>query len=152
MPKLSILAVCEKVIFDSDGPATIVSIFEQMLYQVQDAPLPEKAVLPNQWAVFTQWEHTAEEFGQEFTQIAVITAADGTEFSRSELVFSRKDPIKNLNRIRLQLRSIPIWKEGTVRVDIFLKGQDSAPQGSTGFAVRYIPKEANAAKIATPTS
>jgi hypothetical protein len=152
MPKLSILAVCEKVIFDTDGPATLVSIFENMLYQVQDAPLPDKAILPNQWAVFTQWEHTAQEMGQEFAQVVVVTAPDGSEVSRTELAFSKKDPIKNINRARVLFKSIPIWKEGIVRVDVFLKGQDSAPQASTGFNIRYIPKEANVAKIATPTA
>jgi hypothetical protein len=152
MPKLSILAVCEKVIFDQDGPATIVSIFESMLYRVQDAPLPEKAVLPNQWAVFTQWEHTAQELGQEFAQIIVVTAPDGSELHRGEITFTKKDLTKNISRIRALFRSIPIWKEGMVRVDVFLKGQESAPQGSTGFSVRYIPKEANVDKIATPTA
>lgn len=151
MPRLSILAVCEKVIFDQDGPATIVSLFESMLYQVQDAPLPEKAILPNQWAIFTQWEHTAEELGQEFVQVVVVTAPDGSEFSRNELAFTKKDPMKSISRTRILSKSIPIWQEGTVRIDVFLKGQDSAPQGSTGFKVRYIPKEANVAKVATAT-
>jgi hypothetical protein len=151
MPKLSILAVCEKVIFDTDGPASLVSIFENMLYPVQDSPLPERAVLPNQWSIFTQWEPTIQELGQEFTQVTVVTAPDGSEFHRLEVEFSRKDPAKSTVRIRVNLRSIPIWKEGPVRVDVFLKGQESAPQGSTGFNIRYIPKEANVSKISTPT-
>jgi hypothetical protein len=149
MPKLSIIAVCEKVIFDTDGPATLVSIFENMLYQVQDAPLPERAVLPNQWSIFTQWEYAPQEAGQEFAQIAVVTAPDGSEFSRVEVPFTKTDPTRHLQRIRVNLRSIPIWQEGRVRVDVFLKGQESAPQGSTGFAIRYIPKEENANRIAT---
>jgi hypothetical protein len=152
MPKLSILAICEKVIFDTDGPATVVSIFENMLYQVQDAPLPEKAILPNQWSIFTQWETDPREVGQQFTQISVVTAPDGSEFSRIEVVFSKVDPTKHIQRVRVNLRSIPIWIEGRVRVDVFLKGQESAPQGSTGFNIRYIPKEEDAAKIATPTA
>jgi hypothetical protein len=151
MPKLSILAVCEKVIFDTGGPATLVSIFENMLYPVQDAPLPQKAVLPNQWAIFTQWEHGPQELGQEFTQICVVTAPDGSEFNRTEVVFSKTDPNRQINRVRVNLRSVPIWQEGTVRVDVFLKGQESVPQGSTGFGVRYIPKEADVSKTATPT-
>jgi hypothetical protein len=146
------LAVCEKVVFDTDGPATLVSLFENMLYQVQDAPLPDKAVLPNQWSIYTQWEHTAQESGQEFSQIAVVTAPDGSLFSKVEVAFSKKDLNRNLSRIRVNLRSIPIWKEGRVSVDIFLKGQESAPQGSTGFSVRYIPKGADANKIPTPTA
>jgi hypothetical protein len=152
MPRLSILAVCEKVIFDTDGPATLVSIFENMLYQVQDVPLPEKAVLPNQWAIFTQWEATAQEMGEEFTQVAIVTAPDGSEFYKLEVPFTRIEPNKATIRIRVNLRSIPIWKEGLVRVEIFLKGHELVPQGSTGFNVRYIPKEADVSKIATPTS
>jgi hypothetical protein len=150
MPKLAILAVCEKVVFDSDGPATVVSIFEKMLYQVQDAPLPEKAILPNQWAIFTQWEHDPQEFGQDFTQICKVTAPDGSLFSTVEVPFKKADPGRTISRVRVNLRSLPIWQEGRIQVDIFLKGQESIPQGSTGFTLVYVPKEGNAAT--TPTS
>jgi hypothetical protein len=152
MPKLAILAVCEKVIFDTDGPASIVSIFSKMLYRVQDAPLPEKATLPNQWTIFTQWELDPQEFGQEFTQISKVTAPDGSLFNTAEVTFTKTDPGRTTSRVRINLRSLPIWQEGMVRVDIFLKGQESVPQGSTGFTIEYVPKEENAAKIATPTS
>jgi hypothetical protein len=149
MPLLKIVAACEKVIFDQDGPTSLISLFESMKYQLQEAPLPERAVLPNQWCVFTQWENIPSEVGQVFTQVVRIFAPDGTLFSESEHPFMNADPQQVQMRIRLLCRALPVWQEGRVDIKVSLKGNDEV-LGTAAFRIIYLPKEENAKAIAAP--
>jgi hypothetical protein len=145
---LRILAACEKVIYDQEGPASIISIFESMRFQLQNAPLPDKAIAPNQWAVFTLWEPLPDDTGIPFTQIVRIYAADGTLFVENEHTFVNV-PGSLQVRVRINIRSLPIWQEGKVEVKVFLKGNDTE-QGSTCFNIVYLPKAEAAEAIEAP--
>ncbi|MEO8869950.1 MAG: hypothetical protein ABI357_03870 [Granulicella sp.] len=140
MPKLKILAACEKVIFDQDGPASLINLFQAMNYRLQDAPLPERAIAPNQWCVFTQWEHEPRDVGQEFTQIITVTAPDGSLFAKHEGTFQSNTSEHVQTRTKMQFTSLPVWQEGTVAIRAFLKGNDEE-LGSYNFEVKYLPKD-----------
>lgn len=141
MPILKIVVACEKVIYDQDGPASVISMFDAMKFRLQEAPLPERAIVPNQWAVFTSWEIESSELNQPFTQLVKIIAPDGSIFHENEHAFASNDPDRIATRIRLNMRSLPIWQEGVVQVKVFLKG-DESERGCTSFRIVYLPKEA----------
>jgi hypothetical protein len=140
MPLLKIVAACEKVIYDREGPASLIGIFEEMKFQLLEAPLPDKAIAPNQWAVFTQWEPLPSDTGIPFTQVVRVYAPDGSLYIENEHTVVSIEPNRLHLRVRINVRSLPVWKEGIVQVKVFLKGNDTE-LGSTSFRIVYVAKE-----------
>jgi len=151
MPILKIVAACEKVIYDLDGPVSLVGIFEGMKFRLQDAPLPDKAVAPNQWSIFTLWEPQIGELGKVFTQFTQVFAPDGSLFLENKHTFLTLEPERIQIRVRLNIKSLPIWQEGKVVIKVSLVG-DEAELGSTCFNIVYIPKEDDSVITETPSA
>ena len=137
MPTLKIVAACEKTIFDQDGPVSLISLFQRMNIQLQDAPLPERAISPTLWTIFTLWETDPKEFGQEFTQVVKIFAPDGTLFAENVGTFKNSDVEDSQIKIKIQLGALPIWSEGTVIIRVWLKDNETE-LGSYRFTIRYV--------------
>jgi hypothetical protein len=141
MPNLKTVVACEKVIYATDGPVSLLSVFDAMQFQLsKDAPLPERAIAPNQWAVFTMWEIDPSEINQPFTQVVRIMAPDGSLFLENEHAFASNDPTRIQTRVRLNVKTLPIWQEGKVEIKVSLRGND-IELGSTSFNIVYLPKE-----------
>jgi hypothetical protein len=139
MPKLKFVVGCERVIIDRDGPASIIAIFEKMRIQLQEAPLPPKAISPSRWHIFSLWENEPSEAGQEFTQVAKVYAPDGEVFIEHEQTFKIPDAGNTQVRINIMLWSLPISMEGTILVKAWLKGSEELAQDFK-FTVEYIKK------------
>jgi hypothetical protein len=114
-----------------------------MLVRLQEAPLPERAIVPNQWCVFTLWENNPLEVGREFVQVVRVIAPDGSLFLENEMPFRIVSADDIQIRLRLQIQSMPVWQEGKVEVKVFLKESENEV-GSTCFKIRYLPKQDNA--------
>ena len=137
MPKLKIVVACEKVIFDQAGPVSIISIFQSMNVQVTDAPLPQQAVSPNSWSIFTLWEIDPEEIDRRFTQKLEFRAPDGTLFSEHEGIFYTRPEMGTQVKINAQMTSIPIWSEGTATIRVWLK-EDETEQQTYQFQIKHL--------------
>jgi hypothetical protein len=139
MPVLKFVTVCERVLFDQAGPVSLISIFQKMNIQLQDAPLPEKAVSQSRWHVFCLWENDPKEIGQTFTQIVRIFNVDGSLFFESEIRFLNNVIEDSQTRINLLINAIPIWQEGDIVIRVWLKGIDKEV-GECKFSIAYAPK------------
>jgi hypothetical protein len=151
MPKLKMLAACERVLFDVDGPASVINIFQRMNIQLQAAPLPDKAVSNSLWNVFTLWENDPKEVGQEFTQIIRIYAPDGSLFTEHEWNFKNTVADSTQTRIRARFPTLPVWAEGDVVVRVWLKDIE-AELGSASFSIRYLPRGEDAKPVESANS
>jgi len=138
MPKLKAVLACEKVIFDQDGPASVISIFQKMNIQLTGVQLPDNAVSPTMWTIFALWESEEGEVGQTFTQVLKVTAPDGSVFMEHEGNFVNNSTEDSQIKIKTQIPGLPIWKEGWVTVSAWLKGDDS-PLGDFKFEIKYLP-------------
>ena len=87
MPKLKAVLACEKVIFDQEGPVSLINIFQRMNIQLTGVPLPEKAISPIMWNIFVLWESDPLPVGQEFNQVISVKAPDGEIFLLWENAF-----------------------------------------------------------------
>jgi len=74
MPKLIMFTACEKVIIDRRELPSLINIFQRMQIQLLDAPMPENAVSPVRWDVFSLWQHTKDEVGENSWKLALILA------------------------------------------------------------------------------
>ena len=154
MPKLTILAACERVIIEREATLpSLISIFQRMNVQLQDAPLPENALSPIRWSIFTLWQHTPGEKGVEYTQRTEVIAPSGDKFVEASTVFkiTEADDLQSKNHI--DIFGIPINVEGFVNVRVWLEGMADTT-GEYQFLIKYMPKakqEDSAADQAPPS-
>ena len=121
MPKLIVIAACEKVIVDKQGPPSLISIFQRMNIQLQDVPLPEGAVAPMRWAVFTLWQYTPEDKnGMEFTQRSEVIGPLGTLFATSDVKFTISNIDDLQSNVFVDILGIPVQVEGLVKIRVWL--------------------------------
>jgi hypothetical protein len=140
MPKLTILAACEKVIVDRVASLpSLISIFQRMNVQIQDAPLPENAVSPTRWSVFALWQLTPEERGIEYVQRIEIISPAGDTFAEAKttLKISEVDDLQSKSHI--DIIGIPINTEGFIKVRVWLEGIADTT-GEYQFMVSHLPK------------
>ncbi|MGA9668030.1 MAG: hypothetical protein WBQ94_02415 [Terracidiphilus sp.] len=140
MPKLTILAACERVIVDKEASLpSLINIFQRMNVQLQDAPLPENAVSPTRWSVFTLWQHIPEERGVEYTQRIEVISPSGDKFVEASTAFkiTEADDLQTKNHI--DIFGIPINAEGFLKIRVWLEGIADTT-GEYQFLVKYLPK------------
>jgi hypothetical protein len=146
MPKLKVLLACEKVIFDQEGPVSLISIFQRMNIQLTGVPLPERAVSPTLWSIFALWEFMPSEIGQEFFQGIRVTAPDGSVFLEHEGAFQNNAADDMQIKTKTQVPGLPIWDEGWVTVTSWLK-DDEGSKVDYRFEVRYVQPPQSPAPI-----
>jgi hypothetical protein len=141
MPKLVVLAACERVLIDRTAALpSLINIFQRMNIKLQDAPLPENAVSPARWAVFTLWQHTPEELGMEFTQQLEIINPAGAKFIGATSKFIITEEFDLQSKVPIEILGLPINHEGFIKVRVWLEGYPDAT-GEYQFMVKHLPKE-----------
>jgi hypothetical protein len=151
MPRLKLFVACEKTIFDINGPVSLIGIFQTMNFPVTDAPLPEKAISPTQWAIFSLWETSPEERDHEFTQTIRVFAADGSLWLENTGQWKNSSITDKQVKISVNVGGLPIWSEGLVLISVWLNDEKNEV-GSYNFAVRHLRKDENAKAISDPTA
>jgi len=140
VPKLLALLVCERVIIDRQDMPSLINVFQKMNVPLTDAPLPERAVSPARWSVFTLWQHEESEVEKAFTQLLEVVLPDGEVFLKAEQEFKASTPEDLQSKITMEFGTLPIWQEGFIDVRVSLK--DSNEPGQVyKFAVKHIRKE-----------
>jgi hypothetical protein len=145
MPKFKFLVACEKVIIDQEGPVSLISIFQKMNIQLQDAPLPDKAVSSARWHAFSLWENDPKEVGQPFTVVVEVLSVDGSVFNHSEIPFTNTVPGNSQTKVNVMFTAVPIWQEGEVIIRMWLK-ENEKESGEYRYSIVYLPKAENAEK------
>ena len=142
MPKMVILAVCEKVLVERSGLPSLINVFQRMNIQLQDAPLPENAISPTRWSIFTLWQHEPHELGVEFVQKLLVLKPNGEAFEDATTPFkiTEADDLQSKNHI--DLFGLPINDEGFVQVKVWIEGEEDSA-GEYRFYVKHNRKEPN---------
>lgn len=109
----------------------------------QNEPLPENALIPFPWAIFTMWQHTKDELNKDFTQHLEVITPDGKTFAtmRTEFKITEANDLQSKNSVVLS--GIPIWLEGFITINVWLEGLES-DKASYLFAVKYLPQPSEA--------
>jgi hypothetical protein len=139
VPKLLILAACEKVIIDRAQVPSLIGIFQGINIQLTGEPMPAKALSQMRWAVFTDWETGPEEIGTEFTQHLEIITPSGEIFVTGMAKFTVTDPSDFHSKVGFDLVSIPVHEEGFFKVRVWLDS-DSENRAEYRFYVKHLPQ------------
>ena len=122
MAKLYIFAVCDKVIVDSSGTASLISLFNELQVGLmpQTGSLPPDAVAPKEWAVFTSWRKEPEDIGKEYIQVVQILNPDGSIFKEERIKFTFGAD-KTHHQNTMNTIGFPVGREGTYILKMWLE-------------------------------
>jgi hypothetical protein len=148
MPKLTILAACEKFIIDRAELPSLINIFQNLDVQLANEAIPEHAITPLKWSVFTLWQHTLEELDVEFIQHLEVIAPNGKKFIASSTRFKVTSPRGLQTKIGYELQALPISNEGVFTVRVWL---ESTPDliSEYRFTLTHVPAKAEAQESVT---
>lgn len=143
MPKLTALLLCEKVIIDlKSHTPSVISIFQNMNVPLPDAPLPDKAVSPIRWAIFSIWQHDESERGREYVQHTQIIDPTGTLFAETTATFKITEPDDIQSRNIVEIFGLPVSNEGTATVRVWIEGiAESA--ADLPFQIKHVRSQPN---------
>jgi hypothetical protein len=132
MPKLAVFAACNKILIDKDSESpSLIGVFSAIKAARQGGTaIPENAVSPQEWAIFTMWRSEEGEVGTIFTQQVRIIAPNGVEYGKATDDFGFTGPSHTL---RIGVAGMPVGKEGELLISLWLEkqGQRIAPHEYT---------------------
>jgi hypothetical protein len=124
MPRLILFAVCEKVILDGAGNASIINVVHGMEVAVSQqgpivGPIPRNAVAPNPWSTYAVWKPTPGDTGKEFLQKIDVLWLDGTIFNTIATPF-KFDGNRN-HQNTANVLGFPVGQVGDVTFNMWLE-------------------------------
>ena len=122
MLKPYVFAVCEKVILDAQGTASLIALFNKVEAQLVSSadPLPANAVAPFPWAIFTSWEMEPDDAEKKFLQVFEILFPDGSTFQEHRVEFVTPKG-KTHHQIEARFTAFPIGQQGQYTVTMRLE-------------------------------
>lgn len=126
--KLLIFAPCEKVILDKAGNPSLISIMQNVHITVPDGEtVPDNAVSPKEWFVFTHWLASDEDMGVTLSQKTQVILPDGKVFGdppvTSSASFKVDDPEKRIIQNLVTLLGFPVGREGPISVRAWIEDE-----------------------------
>lgn len=127
--KFLALCPCEKVVFDKRDAPSLIVIMQAVEVAFQaiggqsvqpDTKIPEDAVLPKEWFVYSRWESSAEDVGKNFEQVWQIYWPSGEKFVEHRFTLK---PIKQNDDIQqsyIQMVGFPSGQAGKLRISTWL--------------------------------
>jgi hypothetical protein len=77
MPKPLVFVACEKVITDTAGLVSLITIVEKMLVNIPAGiDIPKNTAIPMQWNIVSIWQK--DDAGSQYEQMIRLVGADGT--------------------------------------------------------------------------
>lgn len=124
MPKLLLFAVCEKVILDGAGNASIINLMHGIeVASAQQgpiiAPIPRNAVSGNTWSIFTTWKPVPADAGKEFVQKIEVLWPDRTVFNTVTIPF-RFEAHRN-HQNTTNVNGFPVGQMGDVTITMWVE-------------------------------
>ncbi len=138
MPELNVLCACDRVIIDGKGIPSLINLFQRLDLQLQDTPLPENAVAPARWFIYSQWQLAPDEVGKDFVQHTKVLKPDGTDFHEATQPFRVDSDIDLQVRTYVEFNGMPVGQEGRIRVLTWLGDEPNRHEFS--LYIKHVPR------------
>jgi hypothetical protein len=138
MPVLNALCTCERIIIDTKGIPSLISLFQRMDLQLTETTVPEDLVVPARWVVFCLWQLAPEEVGTEFVQHTKIVRPNGVLFHETQQAFRLQGDSDLHVRTFIELNGMHVGHEGNHRIQVWLDGREDDVREIT-FFIRHLP-------------
>jgi|SRR6267154_1562803 len=141
------LLTCEKVIIDKEGAHSLINVMlnaNVKLQQVQegqpaeDTLIPNDAVTPMQWWIYTVWNPSSDDVGRAFEQVYQVFWPNNEKLAESTLPFTQKD--EKMQQTTFYIGGFPIGQQGKIRVVTWLhfEGRRVSEMAETYIMVNHI--------------
>jgi hypothetical protein len=138
MPRLNVFCTCERIIIDTKGIPSLISLFQRMNIQQLATPFAEDAVVPARWVIFCLWQFTSDEVGQEFVQKLKVIRPNGAVVYEGEQPFQIQADSDLHIRTYGEMNGLHIGQEGNFRIQVWLAGHEDDVHECT-FFIKHIP-------------
>jgi len=121
MPEAILFAACEKVIIDTDGLVSLITVIERLEVTVPlGIELPPNAAVPQRWQVVAIWSLEQSELGL-YEQMTDMIFADGSSAMHTEpKTLQSAIPGRTGVKIVSTITVVPIT-DGILRLRLFLR-------------------------------
>jgi hypothetical protein len=149
--KLLALCACDKVIIDKNGAHSLVTLLlkvdvflpAQVQGQQVAQEIPQNAVIPKEWFIFTMWVPDDEDTGKSFEEAYQIFWPNGEKFGEHRIPFKFEDGVQ---QISFAMLGFPIGQVGNLKIITWVE-QNGRPVTSPAeylILIRHAEKLANA--------
>lgn len=140
MAKPYIFVVCDKVIIEQSGTASLIGLFNEVhaVLPPEVQSVPSNAIAPREWCIFTSWEKEPEDEGKEFRQVVQITYPDGKEFAKQSAIKFVFQPGKTHHQNTANALGFPIGQLGLFTVQMWLETGGSTVFGPVSIRINVI--------------
>jgi len=84
--KLLLASPCQMVIADKESGYSLIAVFHHIKVRVPEAAeIPSNALLPKEWAIFSQWQLDSSEAERNVKQVAEAYWPNGDPLFKQEL-------------------------------------------------------------------
>lgn len=125
MPRLYVFAICEKVIIDGGGVASLIGLFNKITASTPTGAteIPTNAVAPKEYAVYTSWDLEPADHDKQYNQIFEILYPNGAHFGEGTTVRINMGTGKRAQSITT-LNALPIGQVGVYTVRTWLENDE----------------------------
>lgn len=124
--KLLVLTPCEKVLSDPFSGQSLIGVFHGLrvaLPVATDPPMPQDAVVPKDWAIFSKWQLEPHEENLDYSSQIEVFWPNGTPFVNARL--QAMQPTKSGMAFINRLNGFPIGQNGALRItQSLLRGEE----------------------------
>src|SRR5437016_6530971 len=109
LPRLVLLAACEKVITDTSGLISLITLLEKLEVTVPPgADLPPKSMVPVRWETFSWWHFDNPEECKNYEYRLEVRVADGSLAMHNEGKFKGIETGKTGFKLTAGMQAVPI--------------------------------------------
>jgi hypothetical protein len=116
-----IVVACEKAIIDQDSVPSLISLFTKMIVNAPaEADVPENAVAPNNWVIFSIWNLEPGDEKRECILCTEILYPSGKPFTHT---IKTKMPLEADKRAQMAIKvqGFPIGQEGPYKIRTWIE-------------------------------
>jgi hypothetical protein len=120
MPRLLLLAACEKAIIDLNNILSLMNLIGEVTVQVPaGVTLLPNAGSPMQWAIVALFEQVPSDQNKKFEQYAAFVSSSGDAFFQSPIsLFELK---AEQHRITTQVNGMPVGRVGKHHIKCYIR-------------------------------
>jgi hypothetical protein len=104
---------CEKIIFDQENVASLISLFNKLIVVVpSEAEIPKNAIAPKEWAIYSSWDGDAGDELKENFLCTQVVYPDGSPFGEISK-FKMDVALHKRAQVNAQVHGFPIGQKGS---------------------------------------
>jgi hypothetical protein len=153
------LVPCEKIIIDKDGAHSLITVMikagialrQEVAEDTQkriDIPIPDNAMIPSQWWIYSIWEPSSRDIGTSFEQVYQVYWPNGDKLAERRLQkFIQNDD--TMMQTSFVFVGLPVGQVGKIKILTWLDsdGHRVSEIAETSIQIKHFPTTQEASTV-----